>query len=59
MRLGGAAFLIVYGALRFRAALRGGEAPKLLLDRGLPAEPDAAAADRSRQGGGAARRERD
>jgi L-lysine exporter family protein LysE/ArgO len=26
MRLGGAAFLIVYGALRFRAALRGGEA---------------------------------
>ena len=26
MRYGGAAFLIVYGALRFRAALRGGEA---------------------------------
>jgi L-lysine exporter family protein LysE/ArgO len=26
MRLGGAAFLIVYGALRFRAALRGGAA---------------------------------
>jgi L-lysine exporter family protein LysE/ArgO len=26
MRFGGAAFLIVYGALRFRAALRGGEA---------------------------------
>ncbi len=26
MRLGGAAFLIVYGALRFRAAMRGGEA---------------------------------
>jgi len=26
MRLGGAAFLIVYGALRFRAALRGGDA---------------------------------
>ena len=28
MRYGGAAFLLVYGALRFRAALRGGEALK-------------------------------
>lgn len=36
MRYGGAAFLIVYGALRFRAALRGGEALMPAADASTP-----------------------
>lgn len=36
MRYGGAAFLLVYGALRFRAALRGGEALRPVAGESAP-----------------------